>query len=114
MNPLVPNARYRLRGYVRVRPFKPCFIPVGPRLSITFHKYAGPGTYAPEIQPPEGFGGGVREVRNPMAMRWNPNRWYKIEVVSGPITGNVLSVTLGCHLSGHGEAWFDEIAFEKI
>lgn len=114
MNPLVPNARYRLSGYVLVREDKRRFNPAGVSLSITFHKYAGPGTFSPEIKPAEVFGGGVTEGGNAYARKWKPGKWYKIEAVSGPITGNVLSVTLGCHLWGDGEAWFDEIAFQKI
>jgi hypothetical protein len=114
MNPLVPNARYRLSGYVRVRPADPRFPMMQPTVSITFHKHAGFATFAPEIQPAEQFHGSIAGVRNPGAIRWDPDTWYKIEVVSGPITGNVLNAVLGCHLKGSGEAWFDELSFERI
>jgi len=43
-----------------------------------------------------------------------PGVWTRIEVVTAPIAGNVMGVTLGCHLRGDGTAWFDEIAFEKL
>jgi hypothetical protein len=113
MNPLVPKARYRLSGYVRVRPADSRSPSMHPGVSITFHKYAGFATFAPEIEPAEVFRGSIAGVLDPQALRWNPDTWHKIEVVSGPITGNVLSVTLGCHLTGNGEAWFDELKFEK-
>lgn len=105
MNPLAPKARYRFSGYVRVRPGRPCFHPPWPSLSITFHQYGGPATYSPQIRPSPAAGGGAA---------WKPDQWVPIEAVSGPVSGNVMSVTLGCHLRGEGEAWFDEMRFERV
>ena len=114
MNPLVPNARYRFSGFVRVKLPSPNFYFSSPQLTITFHKYAGPGTFSPEIRPAPVFYGNFKAAKHHAAMGWDPQTWYPIEVISGPIDGNVMTVTLGCHFSGEGEAWFDELSFQKI
>lgn len=106
MNPLVPGARYRLSAFARTdRQILPPR--QTPALSITLHKYAGPATFAPEIQPAAVFMG---QARAP----FEPGRWAKIEVISGPINGHVMGATLGCHFRGEGTAWFDEVRFEKL
>ena len=106
MNPLVPGARYRLTGFVRVEPGDGPGLPT-PSLSIRFHKYAGPGTFAPEITPCE-------VVTSQGHARVKSRQWSLVEVLSPPVNGHVMGATLACHLHGRGVAWFDEIAFEKL
>lgn len=106
MNPLVPRARYRFSGFVRgvSRAMHEGDFRVS--LSVEFMTYAGPGTFAQRVLPAEVFTATLAETPK-------PGKWAPIEVVTGPINGNVLGVILKCELSGHGEAWFDELRFEK-
>lgn len=107
MNPFVPGARYRLRGYVKIRPTARSVPPCTPTISITLHQYGGPAMFAPEMKPNSTFTGRV-------AGPGKPGVWTKIETVTTPIDGNVMAATLGCQLAGDGTAWFDDIAFEKL
>lgn len=107
MNPLVPRARYRLSAYVMTQPSATSSKPSVPSISMTFHQYAGPATFSPEVLPNEVFTGTLRA-------RIQPRRWTKIEAVSAPIRGNIMGVTLGYHLHGGGTAWSDDVVFEKV
>jgi len=92
---------------VKICPPAQSFASCSPSVSITLHQYAGPATFAPEMKPNPVFSG---RASTPL----KPGVWTKLEAVTPPIAGNVLGVTLGCHLDNDGTAWFDDIAFEKL